>query len=420
MFYAKDFIELDYKPAKDDLICLFKVKPAKGVPMEEACGAVASESSVGTWTNVSTMEDSVRDMRARVFEVGKDYCKIAYPLKLFELGNMPQILSSIAGNVFGMKVVDKLRLEDFYSPPKMDRSFKGPKYGISGIRKLVKVSKRPLVGTIVKPKIGLSSKEHAKVAYDAWVGGCDIVKDDENLSNQTFNPFKRRVIEVLKMRDKAEKETGERKMYMPNITAETSEMLKRGKFVKSHGGEYIMVDVITAGWSALQTVRSAELGVIHAHRAMHAAFTRDKSHGISMLAIAKIARLIGVDQLHIGTAVGKMEGGAKEVREIDEEVEDDFIKGSNHVLNEEWSGIKPVFAVSSGGLHPGLVPALMRIMGNDVIIQMGGGIHGHPSGTRAGAAAARAAVEATMSGVPLNEWNSKELKQALNHWKVKL
>ena len=272
-----------------------------------------------------------------------------------------------------------------------------------------------------KPKLGLSWKEHAKVAYEAWVGGCDIVKDDENLTNQRFNPFKKRVIETLKMRDKAEEETGERKMYMPNITAETLEMLSRGKFVRDHGGEYIMVDIITAGWSGLQSVRDQELGVIHAHRAMHAALTRNKEHGISMLVVAKCARLVGVDQLHIGTAVGKMEGGVDEVEAIEREIGLNFIRerGRSHILAEEWGKIKPVFPVASGGLHPGLVPALTRIMGFDIIIQMGGGIHGHPHGTRAGASAARAAVEAAVEGIPLSDVKNSELQQALRFWRSK-
>lgn len=420
MFYAYDFIDLDYQPKKTDLVALFRVEPAIGVSMKEACGAVAAESSVGTWTKVSTSTASVKKKRARVFEIKRNYCKVAYPIDLFEPGNMPQILSSVAGNIFGMNVVDKLRLEDIYFPPKIDKSFKGPRYGIPGVRKLLKVKKRPLVGTIVKPKLGLSWKQHAGVAYEAWVGGCDIVKDDENLSSQVFNPFNKRIVETLKMRDKAEKETGERKVYMPNITAETLEMLERGQFVKDHGGRYIMVDIITAGWSGLQTVRDANLGIIHAHRAMHAAMTRNKAHGVSMLVVAKCARMIGVDQLHIGTAVGKMEGGAREVEAIEREIELSFIRerGRSHVLAEEWGHIKPVFAVASGGLHPGMVPALTRIMGYNVIIQFGGGIHGHPKGTRAGAKAARAAVEATMSGIPLDKAKSPELEQALRHWKV--
>ena len=123
---------------------------------------------------------------------------------------------------------------------------------------------RPLVGTIVKPKLGLNEKEHAGVAYDAWVGGLDIVKDDENLSSQSFNRFEKRVRATLRMRDRAEKETGERKMYMPNITAETGDMLGRAEFVKENGGEYAMVDIITIGWSGLQTVRNRneELGLV--------------------------------------------------------------------------------------------------------------------------------------------------------------
>jgi ribulose-bisphosphate carboxylase large chain len=419
MFYAKDFIELGYKPEKDDLIALFRVEPGKGASMREACGAVAAESSIGTWTHVSTSTKSVERKRARVFDINGSYCKVAYPIELFEPGNMPQILSSVAGNIFGMNAVSRLRLEDIYFPPVLDKSFKGPKYGIPGIRKMLRIAKRPLVGTIIKPKLGLGWKEHAKVAYEAWVGGCDIVKDDENLTSQGFNPFKKRVVETLKLRDKAEKETGEKKIYMPNITAETAEMIGRGEFVQDHGGEYVMVDIMTSGWSALQTVRNAELGVIHAHRAMHAAMTRSKHHGISILVVAKCARMIGVDQLHIGTVVGKMEGGASEVESTEREIELSFIRqrGKSHVLAEEWGKIKPVFAVASGGLHPGMVPALTRMMGFDIIVQMGGGIHGHPKGTRAGAAAARAAVEAVAAGIPLNRVKSAELEQALRHWK---
>ena len=104
-----------------------------------------------------------------------------------------------------------------------------------------------MLGTIVKPKVGLSPKQHAKVAYEAWVGGLDIVKDDENLTNQGFNPFYQRITETLKMRDKAERETGEKKIYMPNITAETNDMINRAEYVKSLGGEYIMIDILTEG-----------------------------------------------------------------------------------------------------------------------------------------------------------------------------
>ena len=205
---------------------------------------------------------------------------------------------------------------------------------------------------------------------------------------------------------------------MPNVTAETKEMLRRARFVKKSGGRYMMVDIVTTGWAGLQTLRNEELGlVIHAHRAGHAAFTRG-NHGISMLVVADIARLIGVDQIHIGTVVGKMVGERKEVKHLEDEIEKEFVKGGRHTLEEEWHGIKPVFAVCSGGLHPGLVPKLIEIMGKNIIIQAGGGIHGHPKGTRAGAKAMRQALEAAMEGIELKEYakEHKELYEALRKW----
>ncbi|MBW2966495.1 ribulose-bisphosphate carboxylase large subunit, partial [Candidatus Woesearchaeota archaeon] len=183
-------------------------------------------------------------------------------------------------------------------------------------------------------------------------------------------------------------------------------------------------DILTIGWSALQTVRDADLGmVIHAHRAMHAAVTKNPYHGISMLTIAKIARLIGVDQLHIGAVFGKMVGGAKEVVPIGEEIEDKIIRPEEpaHRLEQDWGRIKPVFAVCSGGLYPGAVPPLMKTMGNNIIIQAGGGCHGHPDGTVYGARAMRQAVEATMKGISLEKYaeDHMELHKAIWKWGVK-
>ncbi|HDH28535.1 MAG TPA: type III ribulose-bisphosphate carboxylase, partial [Euryarchaeota archaeon] len=360
----------------------------------------------GTWTDISTEKPYVERLCATVFEIAGKNMKIAYPSGLFEPGNMANILSSVAGNVFGLKGIN-LRLNDIHFPPALAASFKGPKYGITGVRKLLGVERRPLVGTIVKPKLGLNTKDHAQVAYDAWAGGCDIVKDDENLSSQKFNPFEDRIIQTLAMRDKAESETGEKKVYMANVTAETEEMIRRAEFVQESGGRYIMVDILTAGFSALQTIRNHDFNlVIHAHRAGHAAFTKNPVHGISMPVIAVVARLIGVDQLHVGTAVGKMTEGRREV-------EDNI-----HACKQKIGGIKDVFPVASGGLHPGHVPALVEFFGTDLICQAGGGIHGHPGGTVKGAVAMRQAVDAAMAGVSLDEYakDHRELKQAIEKW----
>jgi ribulose-bisphosphate carboxylase large chain len=403
-----DFVDLKYKPAETDLICTFYVEP-DGISLKEAAGGVAAESSIGTWTELTTAEPYVAKLAAHVFSTEGNVAKIAYPIEVFERGNMPNILSSVAGNVFGLKALKNLRLNDVELPAELVKSFKGPEFGIEGIRRLLKVPERPLVGTIIKPKLGLKTLDHARVAYEAWAGGCDIVKDDENLSSQRFNLFEERVVKTLESRDKAEEETGERKVYMVNVTTETEAMLKRAEYVLDHGGEYVMVDILTCGFSALQTLRDQNFKlVIHAHRAGHAAFTKNPKHGIAMRVIAKVARIIGVDQLHVGTIVGKMSETREEVlKNID-------------ALKAEMSGLKPVMPVASGGLHPRLVPALMETFEKDFVIQAGGGIHGHTDGTRAGATAMRQAVDATLKGISLEEYakTHKELKVATARWKT--
>jgi len=416
------FVDTNYSPEKEDLVCLFYVEPPEGKSLAWSAENVAGESSVGTWTDVSTAEHALSGLAPHVFSLDEEsnIIKVAYPVDLFEYDNIPCILSSVAGNVFGMKAISNLRLMDIQFPEKISSKFAGPRFGIPGIRNLLKIPDRPLVGTIVKPKLGLPTEEHARVAYDAWVGGCDIVKDDENLTSQVFNPFEERVKQTLAMRKKAEAETGEMKIYMPNVTAETNEMLRRAKLVKDTGGRYVMVDIMTCGFAALQTLADADLGlVLHAHRAMHAAVTRNPRHGITMLVIAKLMRLLGMDQLHVGTFdVGKMEGGSDEIKQIAEAITLDSVDETPIRLAQNWPGQKPVFPVASGGLHPGHVEELMSRAGSDIIIQMGGGIHGHPEGTKAGSAAARQAVDAVMGGTTLAEYakTHPELSKALEKW----
>jgi ribulose-bisphosphate carboxylase large chain len=287
-----DFVDLNYKPKDSDLIVTFTLEP-EGMDLKEAAGAIAAESSIGTWTELTTIKPYVLKLAAHVFSLDGNTAKLAYPAELFEQGNMPNVLSSVAGNVFGLKALRNLRLTDLQLPADLVKSFEGPKYGIEGIRKLLKVKDRPLVGTIIKPKLGLKPRDHAKIAYEAWAGGCDIVKDDENLSSQKFNKFEDRLHETLDARDRAQNETGEKKVYMVNITAETETMLDRADMVIDHGGEYVMLDILTCGWSGLQTLRKQDLRlVIHAHRAGHAAFTKNPKHGIAMRSIATIARAV--------------------------------------------------------------------------------------------------------------------------------
>jgi len=393
--------------------------------LEQACEEIAKESSIGTWTKIATLSADIAERlkpSAFYIDAENNLVKIAYTKELFEANNLPQILSAIAGNIFGMKVLKYLRLLDISFPKSIVSAYKGPKFGIEGIRKLTKIEKRPLLGTIVKPKVGLNEIEHANVCGQAWRGGLDVVKDDENLTSMSFNKFEKRIEETLKIRDKVENETGEKKIYMPNITAPLTTMKKRADFVIDHGGEYIMLDILTVGFSALQEIRDYlddKNVVIHAHRAMHAAITRNKKHGITMLALAKLMRLIGMDQLHTGTVVGKMEGGRQEIIEINKTITEQKIVGNNlTMLDQDWYNIKPALPVASGGLSPLHIPELMEILGKDMVFQFGGGCHGHPGGTEAGARAIRQSISSVLEGYDLKEYAKHhiELARAIEKW----
>lgn len=416
----KDYINLKYKPDGDDLVVQYYLEPNR-ISLRKAATNVAGESSIDSWSDLKTLSPSVfKRLKPNVFYMNPktNVVRIAYPQELFEEGNMPQILSSIAGNIFGIKLAKNLRLMDMSFPKRLAKSFPGPLYGIPGVRKMTRIKERFFVGTIIKPKLGLNHKQHAELAYKSWVNGLDVVKDDENLASMRFNGFYERVRETLKMKEKAEDKTGEKKLYMANVTAESKEMLRRAEHVKKQGGEFVMIDILTAGFGALQTLRESGLKLgIHAHRAMHGAFTRNPRHGIAMRALGEVVRMIGVDTLHIGT-FGKMEGRPKEILESEMEIESDIIKETPRSLKENWWGKEPVLAVASGGMYPGLLERTFKAMGKEVLYQFGAGVHAHKHGTEAGARAVRQAAEALNRGISLRKAakTQKELAVALHQW----
>ncbi|MGC9115003.1 MAG: type III ribulose-bisphosphate carboxylase [Fervidicoccaceae archaeon] len=429
------FVDINYVPdLSRDIVVVFKVKPSEGFTIEEVAGGIAAESSVGTWTTLYTWYDTerVNRLKGRAYQIkslgdSSYLIKVAYPIELFEEGNMPAFLASVAGNIFGMARIKTLRIEDIYLPEKFISWFKGPGKGIQGVREILGVENRPIVGTVPKPKVGYSPEEVGKLAYELLIGGMDFVKDDENLASPSYCSFKKRAEEIMKAIDRAERETGERKTWLANVTSDVREMEKRMKLIADMGNPHVMVDVVIAGWSSLTYVRdlAGDLGLaIHAHRAMHAAFTRNPDHGISMYTLAKLNRIIGVDQLHIGApGVGKMDAKALDVIRMarllrtEKYVPDE---GEEFHMEQSFSGIKPVFPVSSGGLHPGVLPEVVRRLGKDVLLQVGGGTIGHPDGPLAGAAAVRQAIDAAINNIPLEEYakEKRELRRALEKWGV--
>jgi ribulose-bisphosphate carboxylase large chain len=420
--WYNEFVDTSYEPAKDELVCMYYFEPAAGLTGKVAAGRIASESSTGTWTTLHILPPRMKDLEATAFAIEGNIVKIAYPPDLWEEGNAVQLLSGIAGNIFGMKAVKNLRLIDASLPLSYIKHFKGPHFGMDGIRKMMGVQGRPLIGAVPKPKIGFSAKEHAEIGYETWMGGFDFVKDDENLTSAPFNRFDDRVKKMAKLRDKAEKETGEAKSAFLNITADVETMKKRADLLAEYGWNYAMIDVVVAGTAGVMTMRDycSDLGLaIHAHRAMHAAFDRSRKHGITMYFLAKLMRLIGVSQIHTGTAVGKLTGTRTELVMLATLLREKKVPAVDHLcLAQDWGKIKSAFPVSSGGLHPGLVPDVLDIYGTNLMLLVSGGIHGHPKGTRAGAKATMQAVEAWQEGITLEEKAKKaeELAQALEKW----
>lgn len=395
------------RPERDAVLATYEL--AGAFPLDVSARVVAMEETTGTWTKIPERPGSrERELAGWVQSVDAATGRacVAYPVEIFESTNLAGVLSIVAGNLFGLGSLTRARLVDLDVPASFARQHAGPAFGIEGIRAAAgtSASRRPHGGTIVKPKVGLDPKATAAVAKEAALGGLDLIKDDETLTDQAFCPLDERARCVLEALDQARSETGKRTLYAVNLTASAADVARRWDTVKQYGATCAMIDVLTAGFDAVRELRRVVNVPIHGHRAMHGAMTRAKDFGIDMLVFARLARLCGVDQLHIGSAGGKM-GHASRLPPL------------LRALQEPWHGLKPMMAVSSGGLHPGLVPNEVRAFGNDSCLQAGGGVHGHPDGTRAGARALMDAIEATHAGKALDDHPSLPLRRALAHWK---
>ncbi len=434
----------DYEPKPTDMLAAFRVTPQPGVPPEEAGAAVAGESSTATWTVVWTDRLTAYDhYQGKCYRVDpvpgsqeQFIARIAYDLDLFEEGSIANLSSSIIGNVFGFKALRALRLEDLRIPPHYTKTFQGPAHGIVMEREYLNKYGRPLLGATVKPKLGLSARNYGRVVYEALRGGLDFTKDDENINSQPFMRWRDRFVHCMEAVNRAQAESGEIKGHYLNVTAATMEdMYERAEFARDLGSVIVMID-LTVGYTAIQSMAkwARRNGVLlHLHRAGHSTYTRQKSHGVSFRVIAKWMRLAGVDHLHAGTVVGKLEGdpnsvaGFYDVLRVDR-AEPDPVKGL--YFEQDWVSMPGVMPVASGGIHAGQMHQLLHHLGEDVVLQFGGGTIGHPLGIAAGATANRVALEAMIKarneGRSLLEEGpdilrsaakrSRELDMALSTW----
>ena len=417
---------------ENHVLCAYKMKPKKGFFDYIGTAAhFAAESSTGTNVDVVTTDDFTRSVDAIVYEIDeeKELMKIAFPVALFDRNMIDgramivSFLTMAVGNNQGMGDVEYGKMLDFYVPPSFLRQFDGP---VKNIVDMWRILGRPLenggmiVGTIIKPKLGLRPKPFAEACYNFWLGG-DFIKNDEPQGNQIWGPIKEVVPLVKDSMVRAQDDTGMAKLFSFNITADDHyEMLHRGEYILETFAEFseniaFLVDGYVGGPGMVTTARrNFPDQFLHYHRAGHGAVTSDQSdRGYNMLVHMKMARLQGASGIHTGTmGYGKMEGAADD-KVIAYMLERDSADGLFY--HQEWEGMKATTPIISGGMNALRLPGFFDNLGHCNVIQTsGGGALGHKDGIVSGAISLRQAFMAWQEGVNLVDYakEHKELKGA--------
>lgn len=417
--YARlDLKEADLIAGGRHVLCAYVMKPKAGYGYLETAAHFAAESSTGTNVEVSTTDDFTRGVDALVYEIDpeKEIMKIAYPVELFDRNIIDgramlcSFLTLTIGNNQGMGDVEYAKMHDFYVPPCYLRLFDGPSMNIADMWRVLGRDVRNggmVVGTIIKPKLGLRPKPFADACHEFWLGG-DFIKNDEPQGNQTFAPLKETIRLVADAMKRAQDETGEAKLFSANITADDHyEMVARGEYILETFGENadhvaFLVDGYVTGPAAITTARRQfPRQFLHYHRAGHGAVTSPQSmRGYTAFVLSKMARLQGASGIHTGTmGYGKMEGEAADkimaYMLTDEAAEGPFYR-------QDWLGLKATTPIISGGMNALRLPGFFDNLGHSNVIQTsGGGAFGHLDGGTAGAKSLRQSHEAWMAGVDL-------------------
>jgi ribulose-bisphosphate carboxylase large chain len=403
-------------------------------PLQDAAAVMAGEQSTGTFVRIPGESDELRDRYAArvesIVELGtvdapslsgsglpknhsgpivRRTAEVTLSWPLENMGpSLPNLLSTVAGNLFELKPFSGLKLLDVTMPPAFLSVYKGPQFGVEGTRKLTGVYDRPVIGTIIKPSVGMTPEQTAAQAKALAEAGVDFIKDDELQADGPHCPFDQRVPAVLhELHDHAQR-TGKLPMYAANITGEIDEMLRRHDFVVANGGTCVIVSVNSVGLPALTALRRHAQAAIHGHRNGWGMLGRSHATGMSFIAFQKFWRLAGIDHIHVNGLRNK------------------FCEEDSSVIASARECITPMFPaphkgceimpVFSSGQSAQQAPDTYKALGSmDLIFACGGGILAHPAGLAGGVRSLHQAWEAAAAGIPLNEYARRhaELRAAL-------
>ena len=378
------------------------------LPLEHAAEVLAGEQSTGTFVRVERESDDLRARFAAQVEsleeipltgasplpgsVGdpatrrRARLRIRFPLENFG-PSLPNLLAAVAGTLFEIKQLSAIKLVDLDLPPAFAERYAGPQFGVAGTRRLMSRPDGAMIGTIVKPSIGLSPADLAALVGDLAAAGVDFIKDDELQGNGPQAPLRERVAAVMPVLERHADRTGVKPMYAFNITDDIDRLEANHDLVLAAGGTCIMVCVNLVGLPGLEYIRRRSQLPIHGHRAMFGSISRSEQLGIGFRAWQKIARLSGADHLHTN-------GISNKFYETDAQVLDAIA-----AVREPLLGLESTVPVLSSGQWGGLAHATYAETGTtDLLVLAGGGIHGHPDGARAGVASMREAWASAAAG----------------------
>jgi len=402
-------------------------------PLEDAAAIMAGEQSTGTFIKVPGETAELRERFAAQVEQITDLgaadgpslpgsgmpknssnavrhtAEVTLSWPLHNLGpSLPNLLATVAGNLFELKPFSGLKLLDITLPPAFLNRYQGPQFGVAGTRRFTGVKNRPLIGTIIKPSVGMSPEETAAQVRTLVEAGIDFIKDDELQSDGPNCPFEQRATAVLRvLRDQAQR-TGKQTMYAVNITGDLDQMLERHDHVVAEGGTCIMASMNSIGLPAMKALRAHSQLCIHGHRNGWGMYGRSPAIGMSFIAYQKFWRLAGIDHTHVNGLSNKFC-----------EPDDSVIRSAKECLTPmfppPYAGceIMPVF--SSGQTARQAADTYRQLGSTDLIFAAGGGILGHPLGPAAGVRSLQQAWEAAVDGIPVAEFAAghPELRAAL-------